>query len=166
MTRRADGSFRTDVWARLSRWVIEVPPLRERLEDVPLMALAFAERYAKRPVTLSPELVVGLLRYPWPGNVRELAGTMERLVISAGADAPLPLERWLSRIFAAQLPPAPPTKRRRTPTKRPSDEALAAALDTHEGNVHAIARELGVSRKTVYRWLEAAGLDPAAARGS
>jgi len=81
----ADGRFREDLWYRLAVFPIEVPPLRERPEDIPALATHFALRAATRfgtpPRIPSPEEVNLLLAYPWPGNVRELHSVIERAVI-------------------------------------------------------------------------------------
>ena len=80
----ADGEFREDLYYRLSVIPIHLPPLRERREDIPLMARAFLERFRKtmeKPIEgISPEAMARLESYDWPGNVRELENTMERSV--------------------------------------------------------------------------------------
>jgi DNA-binding NtrC family response regulator len=80
----ADGEFREDLYYRLSVIPIHLPPLRERREDIPLMARSFLERFRKtmdKPVEgIMPEAMAHLEAYDWPGNVRELENTMERSV--------------------------------------------------------------------------------------
>jgi two-component system response regulator PilR (NtrC family) len=80
----AEGRFREDLYYRLSVIPIQVPPLRERREDIPLLARHFLERFGKvmeKPIEgISPEAMVRLESYDWPGNVRELENTMERAV--------------------------------------------------------------------------------------
>ena len=84
--RVQQGLFREDLFYRLSVFPIELAPLRERAEDVPLLARHFVERLArKRGVALSPETEAKLAAHPWPGNVRELRNVIERaLVLAAG----------------------------------------------------------------------------------
>jgi transcriptional regulator with GAF, ATPase, and Fis domain len=81
----ATGTFREDLWYRIAVFPIQIPPLRERMEDIPVLANHFALRAAKRlgtlPLNLGPEDNRLLMNYDWPGNVRELAAVMERAVI-------------------------------------------------------------------------------------
>ena len=81
----ADGSFREDLYYRLNVFVIRVPPLRERPDDIPMLVSAFVNEFSralgKRVESISKEQMTALQRYPWPGNVRELRNTVERAVI-------------------------------------------------------------------------------------
>ena len=81
----ADGRFRQDLWYRIAVFPIELPPLRERPEDIPAMANHFAQRSARRfgflPLSVPPEDLPPLLDYAWPGNARELAAVIDRAVI-------------------------------------------------------------------------------------
>jgi formate hydrogenlyase transcriptional activator len=83
----AAGRFRADLYFRLNVFPIEMPPLRERKDDVPLLAYYFADRFArefgKRIERIGPDAVARLLAYPWPGNVRELSNVIERAVVLA-----------------------------------------------------------------------------------
>ncbi len=145
-------AFRFDLLTRLRRLCIHVPPLRERIEDVPLLATRFASRYAGRSVTLHRQLAFELLGYRWPGNVRELDAVMERAVVLSAGDSVLRFDRTLfvgtPRIEHREgRGPAP------QPGSRPSPTALRALLARHGGNVTHVARELGVARYTLYRWI-------------
>jgi two-component system response regulator HydG len=86
-----DGRFRDDLYYRLNVFAITLPPLRERLEDVPLLAQSFLKLYGeknRRPVrSLAPAALGALTRYPWPGNIRELENVMERGVIISQGEA-------------------------------------------------------------------------------
>ncbi len=79
------GNFREDLFYRLNVVHMEMPPLRQRSEDIPLLVAHFMQKYAeannKEGVRLEPEVMKILLRYPWPGNVRELENVIERAVI-------------------------------------------------------------------------------------
>jgi DNA-binding NtrC family response regulator len=90
----AGGQFRQDLYFRLSVFPITVPPLRDRTDDVPLLARHFARRFAaeqkKRPVTFAPETLRTLAAYSWPGNVRELENSIERALILAEGEVLLP----------------------------------------------------------------------------
>jgi DNA-binding NtrC family response regulator len=150
------GEFRDDLYYRLAVIPIHLPPLRERVEDIPLLAQAFLQKYAAgatRPVRgFSPQAMSRLLAHPWPGNVRELGNVVERGVslctrdeISvedlglnmgpAGAEftlkglGPRPTLRELTRAYVAQI------------------------LDEMRNDKEQTARVLGVSERTLYRWL-------------
>lgn len=88
-------TLRPSFAARLSQWVIELPALRERLEDLPALASAFAERFVGEPTALHGRLIVGLLRHPWPTNLHGLRGAVERAIVEAGATRPVPRARFL-----------------------------------------------------------------------
>lgn len=155
--------FRFDLLTRLRRLRIRVPPLRERIEDVPMLALHFARKRAERSVLLHRQLAFALLRHDWPGNVRELDAVMERAVVEAGNDRTL---RYLPSLLPedSPTPPTPPRRRRSTPLAftgvRPSPEELGRTLRKNGGNVTHAARDLGVARHTLYRWLKEAELAP------
>jgi DNA-binding NtrC family response regulator len=114
MVRR--GTFREDLYYRLSVIQIEVPPLRDRLDDVPLLAEFFLARFrsqaARRISGFAPDAIAAMTRYAWPGNVRELRNAVERAVVLGDRE----------QIIAADLPPqvlaaaAPPRARPSPPT--------------------------------------------------
>jgi transcriptional regulator with PAS, ATPase and Fis domain len=98
-----NGDFRMDLFYRLSTFYLHVPPLRERREDIPLMATyflsQFAKRYNKKNIkSFSPEVEKILGAYDWPGNIRELRNLVERLVVLESAEEILPmhLPNWLT----------------------------------------------------------------------
>ena len=100
----ASRQFREDLYFRLSVFPVTVPPLRERKEDIPLLAHFFAERVASdtgKKITVSPEALVTLAEHSWPGNVRELQNAIERAVILADGDRLLPRHLHLSPPLAA-----------------------------------------------------------------
>ncbi|HXJ82397.1 MAG TPA: sigma-54 dependent transcriptional regulator [Candidatus Methylomirabilis sp.] len=94
------GAFRRDLFYRLSVMPIRVPPLRERKQDVPLLAAHFLEqangRSRKSVRAIAPESLEALLRYPWPGNVRELENVIERAVIVSSGEVLVDIERFLA----------------------------------------------------------------------
>ena len=105
----ADGQFRQDLWYRLAVFPVHLPPLRERLADIPALAAHFALRAAKRlglpPLVPTAEDIGLLVDYPWPGNVRELAAVIERAAI-LGEGKRLEIARALgSPIRLTLLPP-------------------------------------------------------------
>jgi transcriptional regulator with GAF, ATPase, and Fis domain len=151
------GRFRADLYARLSGVHLNLPPLRERREDLALLVGGLLERVApRRTVFLSVPAARALYRHPWPLNVREL----ERCLAAAVALADV-------RIELSHLPPA--LQREGMPTEprpvamSPEDQEIRArlveAIARHHGNVSAIARELGKDRKQVRRWLRRFGLE-------
>ncbi|HWS54755.1 MAG TPA: sigma-54 dependent transcriptional regulator [Pyrinomonadaceae bacterium] len=157
----ARGAFRQDLFYRLNVVPLHLPPLRERREDVPVLAAHFAAKAAAkhgRPTpALEPALVEALCEYDWPGNVRELENLVERLVVLT-KDAPLGLEflpdKMLRAVPAAGgAAPAPAADET---TLEGAMHALkrrmvAAALQAEGGNRVAAARRLGISRSYLHR---------------
>jgi DNA-binding NtrC family response regulator len=94
------GTFRRDLFYRLSVMPIRVPPLRERPEDIPLLAEHFLEQASRRTKkavrAIAPESMQALIRYPWPGNVRELENVIERAVIVSNGDTLVDVQRFLA----------------------------------------------------------------------
>ncbi len=153
----AAGDYREDLYARLSRWVLRLPPLRERPEDIGPLAAHFVSRHGGEARALHPELALQLLRYPWPRNVRELALVVERAVIESRGETPIPLTPGVRRLLT---PPAvAPVEAKPAIAPRPSPEALRALLAENRGNVKALASELGYSRQALYNWIREAGID-------
>lgn len=165
----ASEAFRPDLWSRLSRFVIVVPPLRERPADIPILARHFADRAGGVDLPLSVPLVFELLRRPWLGNVRELGAALERGVIAHDGGDCLEPGPWLDSPAAASVPaaaPRPPAQRgdkRKPPTPRPPRAAIEAAIANHAGRVQSAADALGVDRRTLYRWMEQLGIPRGAA---
>lgn len=178
------GAFRGDLLSRLSEFILPLPPLRKRREDILLLCEhAFRENGGEVP-RLHPDLVEHLLLYDWPYNVRELLKTVSELRIRGAGLAMLGPDLIAARlILHAEEPPAvaAPTPAIRTqeapqepaagPRARafergpvPSAEALRTLLVKHKGVVADIAKEVNRSRAQIYRWLEQRGLDPDAFR--
>jgi two-component system response regulator HydG len=153
--------FREDLFYRLNGIVIDLPPLRERAEDVIPLAVHFlrtyADRLGRRVSGISREATELLLRHPWPGNVRELEKAIERAVVLASGDTILP----------ADLPPAVAGKPETAATgagARSLAEVekahILASLHAHGWNQAHAAEELGISRSTLWRKLREYGLGP------
>ena len=140
---------------------ITLPPLRERTEDIPLLAEFFLARHSteKQPTTasLSPSAIQALLRYPWPGNVRELEHVIERAVALASHTVlsvdDLPVEiRNTGGSFTDQMDSLPGT------LSALQREHVLKVLESTRGNKEQAARLLGISRRTLYRFLDRYGL--------
>jgi DNA-binding NtrC family response regulator len=151
-----DGRFREDLLFRLNTVEIKVPPLRDRREDIPVLAAHYLRQYAPRyraAVTgFTRDAVKAMLEHPWPGNVRELDHAVERAVL---------LTRG-TEVSADDLGLAAGTNGARPLEDMTLEEAerylIERALARHQGNVSDAARALGVSRSALYRRLERYGL--------
>ncbi len=152
----AAGRFREDLVYRLNTIEIRIPPLRDRREDIPLLAANFlhrhATRYRKALANFRPDAMEALLRYGWPGNVRELDHTIERAVLLADGNEIRVADLSLS-------PPADTAVRLDQLTLEEVEKLLVQkALARSGGNVTDAARALGLSRSAMYRRLERYGL--------
>jgi DNA-binding NtrC family response regulator len=152
--RVGEGAFREDLYYRLNVVTITVPPLRERGQDIPLLAQHFVEKYARaarKPARgLSRESLQLLTSYHWPGNVRELENAIERAVALAPSELLMPDD----------LPPQP--RRERIPLVLPAPQMtleevrrwyVAKVLEDVGGNKAQAAERLGIDRATLYRLL-------------
>lgn len=169
------GALRQDLYFRLNVVPVRVPPLRQRREDIPLLAQHFLKRfgdeYGRGGLRLASEVIHSLLEYTWPGNVRELQNVIERMVsLSAGGPT----------LSADELPeeirPGGSAARRwsrTTASGLPFHEAKAQAISDFEvdylreilvqnrGNISQAARQAGIDRKTIHRMLQKYEIDAA-----
>jgi Nif-specific regulatory protein len=158
----ADGLFREDLLYRLQVLAIELPPLRDRPGDVPLLVDHLLERISRERGRNAPRIagdVMDLLEtYPWPGNVRQLESAMQRLVLLAGeGDITLPVVETDSALRDAFL-----GSRRREPVyslELNEKAQIERALEASGGNRNKAARMLGISRATIYRKIKEYGLN-------
>ena len=166
--RLSDESlFRQDLLFRLNTVEIELPPLRERREDIPLLVHHFLALYSKKygkPVRQVPlEVMAALQAYDWPGNVRALRHAAERAVILA-ADGALTVEDFsLSRSGAPRTSPTVPAPAASAPAadlnlERAEKHMVEQALKKHAYNISLAAGELGLTRASLYRRMEKHGL--------
>ncbi|WP_163992404.1 sigma 54-interacting transcriptional regulator [Pyxidicoccus caerfyrddinensis] len=151
------GTFRPDLYHRLASIVLHAPPLRERLDDISLLAEHFA-RSLGASLPLSPASLATLTAYHWPGNVRELRNAVER-TLTLGAEAALP-----------ELAPPGGAKEDFHATRERvlgvfERSYLEAQLARHRGSASAAAREAGLARSYFYRLLKTHGLLPGRGRG-
>ena len=143
------GRFRSDLFYRINVFPIHIPPLRERINDIPLLAEYCLNKYRQRinhqVVGFSQEALQGLCNYDYPGNVRELENLIERaLILSTGAQ--IEVGEWLPA-----LPISTSSMTRLEQMERAEIEKL---LESHQGNLNQVARELGISRTTLWRRLK------------
>lgn len=153
----ASGKFREDLYFRLAVVVVEVPPLRERVDDIVLLAKAFLHNYsvehAKPGLTFAPDALRALNLHRWAGNVRELQNRVRRAVIMADGKRVTASDLELANTLSA-LPPQT-LKDAREGVER---DIVQEALRRHKGRITLAALELGVSRPTLYELMEKLGI--------
>jgi two-component system response regulator AtoC len=173
------GAFREDLFYRLNVVPIHIPPLRERREDIPLLAdhfiAKFNDRLKKEIAAITPEAVERLVAYQWPGNIRELENLMERTVLFcegpeirvsdlppevAGAPASQSVSAGGHAAGEESARPAPESLKEavRAETERVERELIQRALDATGGNVTQAARKLKISRKSLQTKMKELGL--------
>jgi len=157
-----NGTFREDLYYRISVFPIKLPPLRERREDIPLLAAHFLEKFTKQEGKniegIAPDALELLMNYHWPGNVRELENAIERATLLATT----------SEITPKDLPPNIRAMGEKKIYEKEStlsswiekleEEALRQALLECEGNISKTAKKLGIGRATIYRKAKKYGL--------
>ena len=159
------GSFREDLFFRLRVVEIRLPPLRERTEDIPLLAQAFLREFARendKPVSkFSPEAMDVILRHSWPGNVRKLRTAIEHAVVLCKSDKITPRDLPPSARPAAVAPASAPPARASgdLSVKEAEKQLIIRALKATDGNRTLAAKKLGMSRRTLYRKLTEYGLE-------
>jgi len=155
-----EGLLRKDLYFRISTIKIKVPPLRERLDDIPIMAgrflKRFNEQYGKNIRELSPDTVMRLVRYDWPGNIRQLESVIERAVLFCSGDELLPIclpEEFQTRPAGSSfiIPPL-------LAKEEIEREAIMQTLERTAGNVKKSAQILRFPRPTFYRKLKKLGI--------
>jgi DNA-binding NtrC family response regulator len=151
------GRFREDLLFRINTVEIHLPPLRERREDIPLLAAEFLRRHAERngkPVEgLESDAMEALLAHSWPGNVRELEHAIERAVLLASGARVSAVDIGLKPAEAGGA-----AALERLTLDEVERELIRRALKRHDGNVSEAAKTLGLSRSALYRRLERHGL--------
>ena len=161
------GDFRRDLLARLSGLAIELPPLRERREDLGLLIAALLRKMlgeGAARVTFAVQAARALLLHPWPLNVRELEKALG-VATALAQDGRVELDHLPAAIRAPPPPSstgsaAPPT-RPLPPRDQAKRDELAALLREHKGNVTEVARVIGKARVQIQRWLKRYGINAA-----
>jgi two-component system nitrogen regulation response regulator NtrX len=167
------GTFRGDLYYRLNVLPLEVPPLRDRSDDIPLLVrhflLEFSQEYGQKPKTIDDDALALLVRYQWPGNVRELRNIIERLIIMVPGphlrtgDIRLPAGNF--SIDEKSIPNACITENQRNFAKLKDARAeferqfLTRKLRENNGNVSKTADAIGVERSNLHRKIKAYGID-------
>lgn len=152
-----EGRFREDLYYRISVVTITLPPLRERQGDIPLLANAFLQRFARElrrnASGFTGPALNALMSYSWPGNIREMENRIKRAVIMAEG----------TKVTPADLEISTPPGRQENPTLREAREQLERelildALSRHNRNVTRTSEELGISRPTLYELMDKLGI--------
>jgi two-component system C4-dicarboxylate transport response regulator DctD len=151
-----EGLFREDLYYRLNVVSIEIPPLRQRIEDIPMLfqhfLLVASARYGREITTPNPEQISALMAHEWPGNVRELRNAAERYVL-LGSDCGFDFKQ----LFGEEGGEAPRTLPRQVECFEKS--LIEQALGAHKGCIKLTMEQLGVPRKTLYDKMQKYGLD-------
>jgi DNA-binding NtrC family response regulator len=161
-----ESIFRQDLLFRLNTVEIDLPPLRERREDIPLLiehfVALYAKKYGKAQRQLPNDVMAALTAYDWPGNVRALRHAAERAVILAGDDHFTVEDFSLSRSSAPKpvsgAQPMPPVQPSDLNLDRAEKQMVEAALKKHAYNISLAAAELGLTRASLYRRMDKHGL--------
>ena len=154
----AKGTFREDLLYRINTIHLEIPPLRQRTEDIVPLAESFIERFCKqydKPLlSLSPQAAACLMHHAWPGNIRELEHAMEKAVIIC--DGPvLPAELFT---LAAPAASATASVGEVSTLEEMEREMIGKAMQSCQGNLSAVAAQLGITRQTLYNKMKKYGL--------
>lgn len=163
--RVAEGKFRQDLYYRINVINIELPPLRERISDIPLLARHFLRKVCdesgKHVRDFSEDAIAALQRYRWPGNVRELQNVVERAVLLGKGD--LIMVDDLPGTLAAEQPSIPVAAGRRTLREalaEPERRIIREVLEANGWNRSITADALGINRTTLYKKMKRLGLEP------
>ena len=154
--------FRQDLLYRINTVEISLPPLRERIEDIPLLLehflLVYSKRYHKQLPRITPSTVKRLESYDWPGNVRELQHAVERAVIMRESDKLQPSDFFLSPAESYTAAPTNPIGDAGFNLEEIEKSTINRVLNKHCGNISQAAKELGITRAALYRRLQKHGL--------
>lgn len=151
-----EGSFRRDLYYRISAFPICVPPLRERIEDLPILVESLLARIGRRRLSLHPAALRRLAGHGFPGNIRELRNLIERAALLADSDTILP-EHLPERLGTSGGGPALGEIVSLAEAER---RYLRWAASRHDGNRHALARLLGISPRSLFRKLREGQPEP------
>ncbi|HEX2715890.1 MAG TPA: sigma 54-interacting transcriptional regulator, partial [Candidatus Acidoferrales bacterium] len=155
------GTFRQDLYYRLNVVSLRMPALRERREDIPLLANFFAARYSekvkRRVAGVSPKARACLMRYDWPGNVRELENAIERAVVLGSAEMILP-EDLPDSVLEEATPAGEPVTALHDGVRETKKALIERAIEQAGGNYTEAARILGVHPNHLFRLIRTLNL--------
>jgi len=160
----AEGRFRQDLYYRVNVINIDLPPLRDRITDIPLLAQSFIEKVCEdsgKPVRgFTDQAMAALQRFRWPGNVRELQNVIERAVLLGKSDV-IGLEDLPADLAAAGPVPLEPVGNRtlKQALEAPERQIIFEVLQANNWNRHATAEALGINRTTLYKKMKRLGLE-------
>jgi transcriptional regulator of acetoin/glycerol metabolism len=156
-----NGDFREDLYYRLNVLAMHVPPLRDHIEDLPVLAQQLAEKIASRfnkgAVRISDDFLRRLQFHNWPGNIRELENAIERAVIRAGVDGVLTGDMVELHSQPASQVVTEPKPQPMKSLRESEKELIARTLASNRGNVKKTALDLGIGRNTLYRKMKEYG---------
>ncbi|HYQ85638.1 MAG TPA: sigma-54 dependent transcriptional regulator [Bacteroidota bacterium] len=175
----AQGKFRDDLLYRLNVFPIMLPPLRERLDDIPLLAEYFLQKHqalARQPIGgFSPSVIHAMMNFGWKGNVREMENLIKRAIIKTDSQEIISIELpslmtkdsgWIDEAPVAPSTASMPYKEYLEHVTRDAEEKyLLRVLRESKGNLNQAARTMNVDRKTVYRKIEEYGIDVSKFKG-
>ena len=142
------GTFREDLLYRLNTIHLEIPPLRERRNDIHLFIDYFMQRYAakyeKKDISLHEHALEKLCSYHWPGNIRELQHAIEKAIILCEGNVIRPKDIFVKQTWNPQFSTTVPN------LEEVERQAIATAIRQNDGNLTATAEQLGISRQTLY----------------
>ncbi len=164
-----EGTFRTDLYYRLNVFPIELPPLRQRMEDLPLLIDTFLKRlnrlHGKDIVDVHPRVLEAFEKYSWPGNIRELENLVERAYILETSSVLMP-EAFPSELFTAEASRSPVpldtsltlAEMRRRAVETVERQYLEALLTLHRGRVNRTAESAGVTPRQLHKLMSRHGI--------
>jgi Nif-specific regulatory protein len=159
-----NGKFRQDLYYRLNVVSIKIPPLRERAEDIPMLAAFFTARYSekikRRVAGISPKARACLLRYPWPGNVRELENAIERAVVLGSTELILPEDLPDSILEETASSSGEPVTALHDGIREAKKRLIEQAIEQADGNYTEAAGILGVHPNHLFRLIRTLNLTP------
>jgi len=151
------GTFREDLLYRLNTIHLEIPPLRERGNDIHLFIDYFMQRYAakyeKKDISLHEHALEKLCSYHWPGNIRELQHAIEKAIILCEGNVIRPKDIFVKQTWNPQFSTTVPN------LEEVERQAIAAAIRQNDGNLTATAEQLGISRQTLYNKIKRSSSD-------
>lgn len=149
-----EGRFREDLLYRINTIIIEVPPLRDRVDDIPILANYFlrlyCEKYEKKPMKINPSAMSKLSNYMWPGNVRELQHAIEKAVIMTDSPVLIPSD-FEFKHSEKNLPGEELT------LDEMEKKYILDSLRRHSNNISVVAAKLGITRQTLYNKMKKFG---------